>query len=156
MAIQQDIRVGVWYNVKVNRGTLTLEPRQDIVRRADPVVLAFDIETTKLPLKFPDSSFDSIIMISYMIDGQGYLITNREIVSSDIDDFEYTPKPEYLGSFTIFNETCEKDCLIRFFNHIKLVKPTIYVTYNGDFFDWPFIDARSKYHGIDMFKVLFN
>ena len=36
----------------------------------DPVVLAFDIETTKLPLKFPDSSTDSIMMISYMIDGQ--------------------------------------------------------------------------------------
>ena len=36
----------------------------------DPVVLAFDIETTKLPLKFPDSSVDSIMMISYMIDGQ--------------------------------------------------------------------------------------
>ena len=36
----------------------------------DPVVLAFDIETTKLPLKFPDSSMDQIMMISYMIDGQ--------------------------------------------------------------------------------------
>lgn len=36
----------------------------------DPIVLAFDIETTKLPLKFPDSSTDSIMMISYMIDAQ--------------------------------------------------------------------------------------
>ena len=34
------------------------------------MVCAFDIETTKLPLKFPDSSIDSIMMISYMIDGQ--------------------------------------------------------------------------------------
>lgn len=34
------------------------------------MVLAFDIETTKSPLKFPDSSVDSIMMISYMIDGQ--------------------------------------------------------------------------------------
>ncbi len=33
-------------------------------------MLAFDIETTKLPLKFPDSASDSIMMISYMIDGQ--------------------------------------------------------------------------------------
>ena len=38
--------------------------------RPEPVVLAYDIETTKLPLKFPDSSSDSIMMISYMIDGQ--------------------------------------------------------------------------------------
>ena len=33
-------------------------------------------------------------MISYMIDGEGYLIVNREIVSEDIQDFEYTPKKE--------------------------------------------------------------
>lgn len=36
----------------------------------DPVVLAFDIETTKLPLKFPDAETDQIMMMSYMIDGQ--------------------------------------------------------------------------------------
>ena len=32
--------------------------------------MAFDIETTKLPLKFPDSAVDQIMMISYMIDTQ--------------------------------------------------------------------------------------
>lgn len=42
----------------------------DRVARADPVVFAFDIETTKLPLKFPDAAIDSVMMISYMIDGQ--------------------------------------------------------------------------------------
>ena len=36
-------------------------------------------------------------MISYMVDKQGYLIVNREVVSEDIDDFEYTPKPEFEG-----------------------------------------------------------
>lgn len=39
-------------------------------KKQDPVVLAFDIETTKLPLKFPDADTDQIMMISYMIDGQ--------------------------------------------------------------------------------------
>lgn len=38
---------------------------------------------------------------------QGFLITNREIVGSDIEDFDYTPKPEYEGSFTVFNEPDE-------------------------------------------------
>lgn len=56
--------------------------REDIIERPDTIVLAFDIETTKLPLKFPDASVDQIMMISYMIDGQGYLITNREIIST--------------------------------------------------------------------------
>ena len=36
-------------------------------------------------------------MISYMLDKQGYLIVNREVVSQDIEDFEYTPKPEFEG-----------------------------------------------------------
>lgn len=33
-------------------------------------------------------------------------------------------------------------------------KPSIYVTYNGDFFDWPFIEARAKRHGMDMHDEL--
>lgn len=45
--------------------------RSDIIERPEPIVLAFDIETTKLPLKFPDAATDQIMMISYMIDGQG-------------------------------------------------------------------------------------
>lgn len=38
-----------------------------------------------------------VFMISYMVDRKGYLITNREVVSEDIQDFEYTPKPEFEG-----------------------------------------------------------
>eukprot|EP00961_Rhodomonas_salina_P033993 457481-Rhodomonas_salina.3 len=30
-----------------------------------------------------------------MVDGEGYLIVNREIVTEDIEDFEYTPKKEF-------------------------------------------------------------
>ena len=40
--------------------------------------------------------------------------------------------------------------LRRFFEHIQEVKPSIIVTYNGDLFDWPFVDARASYHGINM------
>ncbi|KAH8548277.1 hypothetical protein BGW37DRAFT_507320 [Umbelopsis sp. PMI_123] len=155
VAIDMDIRVGLWYNVKAMQdNTIQITRRPDLVNRAEPVILAFDIETTKLPLKFPDSSIDSIMMISYMIDGQGYLITNREIVSQDIDDFEYTPKPEYEGPFIIFNEADELALLRRFFEHIQDAQPTVFVTYNGDFFDWPFIEARAKFHGINMYEEI--
>jgi DNA polymerase elongation subunit (family B) len=37
--------------------------------------------------------------------------------------------------------------LQKFFDHILDVKPHIFVTYNGDFFDWPFIEARAAVHG---------
>ncbi|KAJ3080643.1 DNA polymerase epsilon catalytic subunit, partial [Quaeritorhiza haematococci] len=153
-AMDNDIRVGKWYSVAAANGKVTLQLQNDRVKFAEPVVLAFDIETTKLPLKFPDAAIDQIMMISYMIDGQGYLITNREIVSEDIHDFEYTPKPEFEGPFTIFNEPDEVSLLRRFFDHIHQARPTVVVTYNGDFFDWPFVDARAQVHGIDMREVI--
>lgn len=72
VSIDNKIFAGAWYSIK-SRGT-ALPPiitrRDDIIERPDLIVLAFDIETTKLPLKFPDSSVDQIMMISYMIDGQ--------------------------------------------------------------------------------------
>lgn len=83
---------------------------------------------------------------------QGFLITNREIVSADVDDFEYTPKPEFEGHFVIFNEPNELALIQRFFDHILEVKPHIFATYNGDFFDWKFVEARATFHGLDMAK----
>ncbi|KAI5747107.1 hypothetical protein M8J77_011093 [Diaphorina citri] len=80
----------------------------------------------------------------------GFLITNREIISQDVEDFEYTPKPEFEGYFTIFNEPDEKALLRRFFDHVLDVRPHIFVTYNGDFFDWPFVETRAAVHGMDM------
>ncbi|KAK2064391.1 DNA polymerase family B [Colletotrichum caudatum] len=152
--IDMDIRVGKWYFIDVKHGVTKVTINEDRLAMADPVVMAYDIETTKLPLKFPDAAIDQVMMISYMIDGQGFLITNREIVSEDISDFDYTPKPEYPGSFMIFNEPDEKAVLERFFLHIKEARPTVIATYNGDFFDWPFVDARASVNGIDMYQEI--
>lgn len=69
-----DIRVGKWYTVEAKHGIVNVSLIEDRLARADPVILAFDIETTKLPLKFPDALIDQIMMISYMIDGQ---VTHR-------------------------------------------------------------------------------
>ncbi|KAF9073524.1 hypothetical protein BDP27DRAFT_1417011 [Rhodocollybia butyracea] len=151
VAIDNDIRVGLWYSVSFTAGQPAFRHITERVKRADPVVMAYDIETTKAPLKFPDQATDQVMMISYMVDGQGYLITNREIVSEDIEDFEYTPKEGYEGPFIIFNEPNEASTIQRFFSHIQDVKPTVMATFNGDFFDFPFLDARSKANGIDMF-----
>ena len=73
-----DARCGQWYTVKVDSSKVTLENRADLLQRAEVRVCAFDIETTKLPFKFPDAEYDMIMMISHMVDGQGYLIKNRE------------------------------------------------------------------------------
>uniref|UniRef100_A0A0N5CFF4 DNA polymerase epsilon catalytic subunit n=1 Tax=Strongyloides papillosus TaxID=174720 RepID=A0A0N5CFF4_STREA len=156
VSIDNKIFVGLWYTVvgRDENRLPSLKRNYDIIEPAEPVVLAFDIETTKMPLKFPDSDFDQIMMISYMIDGLGYLIINRTVVSADIHNFEYTPKPEYPGEFTVFNEEDEKALLMRFFDHIIVSRPSIIVTYNGDFFDWPFVDARAKHYQLNMREII--
>ncbi len=99
--------------------------------------MAYDIETTKLPLKFPDSSFDRVMMISYMVDGQGYLIVNREIVVAEIESFEYTPKDGLEGPFEVFNEPTEEAAIRKWFSHIQAVRPTVMATFNGGLFRFP-------------------
>jgi len=68
-----------------------------------------------------------------------------------VEDFEYTPRPEFEGYFKVFNEPDEvcsyQSCdiisclwqvslLRHFIGHILEVRPNIMVTYNGDSFDW--------------------
>ncbi|KAF5727520.1 DNA polymerase epsilon catalytic subunit A [Tripterygium wilfordii] len=146
-AIDNDVRCGQWYDVSVSSNGVVLEKRTDLLQRAEVHVCAFDIETTKLPLKFPDAEYDLVMMISYMVDGQGYLITNRECVGEDIENLEYTPKPEFEGYFKVTNAKNEVELLRHWFAHMREVKPGIYVTYNGDFFDWPFLERRAAHHG---------
>ena len=95
-----DIRCGLWYMVSVESSQTKLLRRTDLLQRAEVRVCAFDMETTKLPLKFPDASYDSVMMISYLIDGQGYLIVNREVkFLYFISIFEI----KFLNKFSPFN-----------------------------------------------------
>lgn len=54
------------------------------------------------------------------------------------------------GPFVVWNEANEEATLRRWFDHMREVKPAVYVTYNGDFFDWPFIETRAAKLGMDM------
>uniref|UniRef100_G0U2Z2 DNA polymerase epsilon catalytic subunit n=1 Tax=Trypanosoma vivax (strain Y486) TaxID=1055687 RepID=G0U2Z2_TRYVY len=151
VAIDLGVFVGVWYDITVQEGEARLTRCDDSAYPpAMPRVCAFDIETTKAPLKFPQPEVDQIYMISYVLDGRGYLIINREIVAMDIHQFEYTPKPEYEGVFDTFNEPDEKALLERFYSEMRRYQPNVYVTYNGDYFDFPFIYARSLFHRLSM------
>ena len=46
--------------VPVQEGRLSLEHRPDLLKRAEPRICAFDIETTKLPLQFPNADYDQV------------------------------------------------------------------------------------------------
>ena len=79
------------------------------------------------PRKFP--AIDQIMMMSYMINGQGFLVTNRDVVSEDIADFDdYTLKSEYEGPFAIFDEQDEAAVTRRWFERIREARPTVSAT----------------------------
>lgn len=117
-------------------------------------------------------------------------IVSLQCVGDDIEDLEYTPKPEFEGCFTVTNVKNEvwflmklnhyiylsisclsgfKWCshlnssklffilqlelLKKWFAHMREVKPGIYVTYNGDYFDWPFLERRAAHHGFKLSDV---
>jgi DNA polymerase epsilon subunit 1 len=166
VCIDLQIRAGSWYTVTIDHSSMDDgSPPQpilsdpDIETKGNPTFLAFDIECTKAPLKFPSADIDEIYMISYMVSNgketpQGFLICSRSIVSQDVGDFEYTPKPSYPGPFHIFNEADEKTLIRRFVEEYQSLKPQIVSTFNGDSFDWPFLIARAEKHGIDLWIEL--
>lgn len=94
------------------------------------------------------------MMISYMIDGAGFLICNQEIIAEEIKDFEFTPRPEFPGHFKVYNVSNEEAVIRHFFDHILRIKPTVMVTYNGDYFDWPFVEARAAVYNIRMVEEI--
>lgn len=133
VCIDLNVRVGCWYEVSASPAGIRLVRQEQILTPSNPKVLAFDIETSKAPLKFPDATKDAIYMISMMIDGRGLLILNREIVSKDISDFEwawkrgirgrFTPHPDYKGPFHVYNEPTEERLLRRFYEIIEVFFP---------------------------------
>ena len=54
----------------------------------------------------------------------------------------------------MFNEADETALLRRFFDHIRELRPNVIVTFNGDFFDWPFVETRARMCVCDCF--MFN
>jgi len=61
---------------------------------------------------------------------------------------------EYKGPFTVINLPDERAMIRAFFDHVRSSKPNIFVTYNGDFFDWPFVEARAAAHGMSMHEEI--
>ncbi|CAK9103192.1 unnamed protein product [Durusdinium trenchii] len=158
VCIDNKINVGKWYDVTRNLMATSMEDLYDTQCKVTELdmqkkpalrIFAWDIECTKEPLKFPDSARDRITMISIMVDGSGFLIVNRAEVSADIEPLEYTPKPEYEGIFQTYNEEDEAALLKRFFQLMRETCPHVMVSFNGDFFDYPFVINRAKAYNMD-------
>lgn len=157
VCIDTGIRCGKWYRVRAEYGEQTQieccpDSQQSV--QAPLRYLAWDIEVTKDPLKFPTPQKDAVSLISYMCDRQGFLIVNRSILSEDIEDFEYTPKQDFPGQFHIFNVADEKALILKFYEHIQELRPHILVTFNGDNFDFEFLRLRGLRYNISMLSEI--
>ncbi|KAH9386608.1 DNA polymerase epsilon subunit 1 [Nematocida major] len=148
MSVALGINAGRWYRIECS-GEYKITEMEKVIP-PDLRIFSFDIETTKDPLKFPSADKDRIMMISIMSTVEGWLLINREIVSEDIQPFEFRPTEDIGGDFDIFNEKNEQDMLNKFMELLHTYKPHIITTYNGDFFDWPFVEARLAHHGINL------
>lgn len=148
MLIDLDLQCGSWYLVSRHDEAYVFV-RHDDISHPELRILAFDIETTKQPLKFPNADYDEVMMISMMCN-EGYLIVNRAIVSEDIVDFEYSPKDDMQGCFRAYNETSEETLLLRFYEIIQKYRPHVVTTYNGSAFDFPFMEKRTQRYGLSL------
>lgn len=55
----------------------------------------------------------------------------------------------------MFNVENEEALLRKFVAHVQELKPHIIVTYNGDKFDWPYVETRcNKYPDLNMYSSL--
>ena len=168
VCIDWQIFAGSWYDVSVYGGQTTLSPlgKDDSLPLIPPAFryISFDIETTKLPLKFPQPMTDQIFMISIMYETQSAeLLINRDVVSTDIRNFHYFPRQPQksldiadgieLGgcvSVRVQNLSNEAQVILAFKNILEKYQPHVVVTYNGDNFDFPFLVARAKVNGISL------
>lgn len=153
-ATKLGIRCGKWYGVSYN-GEDYIFKKSSNISIPDLRIFAYDIETMKDPLLFPDAEKDPIMMISIKTESVNELIINRETVSKDISNFTYSPKPEYESYFTINNEQNEKSLIVRFIELIQRHKPHIITTYNGTSFDFPYLERRALFYGLS-FNELFG
>jgi len=81
VCIDLNIRCSYWYNISFSTPYIKgIIPIKEMTDRPDLRVLAFDIETTKLPLKFPDAKIDNVMMISLMVEGT----TNKILIKNKI------------------------------------------------------------------------
>lgn len=151
--------VGKWYKVSAdNNGIITkIAECNEYIQNPKLTIMTFDIETMKEPLQFPRSEEDEIMMISVIINDFGILIINESVVTSSklplLIDYKNQTQHQYRMSFNVSKKMTEKDLLNEFFNIMLHHKPEIIVTYNGDGFDWDYINNRARINGIKMEKL---
>ncbi len=129
------IEIWVEYN-NVNNHTIRDIPIPDLIH------LTFDIECKTNGSRFPDPLRDPIVQISCLL--------RRQKKSNEYQIFVfsvgYIPP---IDDTIIFWYKRESDMLQGIRDFILIVDPDVIYTYNGDYFDWPYLIARAKIYNFD-------
>ncbi|MDX1610909.1 MAG: DNA-directed DNA polymerase [Candidatus Thermoplasmatota archaeon] len=129
--VDRDLKPLTWTRFTVQEGgnqpglPEVLDWSQDPDHPFDLHLLAFDLEVHN-PRVTPDAKRDPILVIS-LADNRGH-------------------------EATLVKENGEDDSKIieRFVQRVRDLDPDVFVTYNGDNFDWPYLVDRAEAHGIEL------
>ena len=146
------IRVGCWFEFSYN-GEVHIISAVNMLKIPNFRKLAFSIITTNQDYLNPDSNTDQAIMISVKTDTTNILLINQNIIKENLNELEYTYGNES-NIFTIYNVSCEEDLLLKFIEIIQIYKPHILITYNGNLFDFSFIETRLLKYGLIMKNLI--
>lgn len=113
-----------------------------------PVSASIDIEVDINPLGigFNSSQTEAILQIAVYVscNGKSRGFVHMQGSYEPRENFEVRPDPSVEAPPVYYCYASETELLIGFFAHMRRIDPDDILTYNGDNFDWPFINVRAE------------
>lgn len=141
--------VGKWYDIT---GDMPI-PAPDLDNTQTLSYLTMDIETSHARLCFPDPTKDPIISIAclYTVEGRStmWIGVNKNLMKGGVESF--TTNPYGWRDIPVVVEYCQNESklLSSAISFYRLSDPHVFLTFNGDGFDMPFVVTRCEILKVD-------
>lgn len=144
--IDNEMYIGKWYD----------DDLKPVLNKNDVPKIKFftiDIETSSKDFCLSNPKLDEIMSIAILFNNEkGYILFNKKFYGSTdgTEKIIYNGKNKLNGTpFKLFEMNDEKNLLNTFFLIIKALNPNVIITYNGDFFDLPYIIERADIYNLN-------
>jgi DNA polymerase epsilon subunit 1 len=155
--IDEGFRVGCWYEIIIDDATGYVggHKKLDINRFPEFLNFGWDIETLTRPPQKPTPKKHPIYLISICLGDVGYIIQNTTIISDTFESYKLNAGKHLETRFNVIRAKDEKDLIEKFlwiFLNAKIDDrhPDTIADYNGDDFDFWFLDKRAKLYDIHL------